>query len=158
MMSDYEEDLDDFPSFMKTIPGRIFGCSISRRINGSMDSCMWNHYENCTIFIWWVNFLVQVWGADWWLAGSYSAWKKENEAQHWITDLSEMQKCIKDFAIKNLWEQKMESSILAIRWDTISSKELRVFSSGDFINLSDQEEETLRWSCGSASSHCSWIT
>ena len=36
-----------------------------------------------------------------------------------------------------------------------SSKELRVFSSGYFTNLFEQEEETLRWSSGSASSHCS---
>ena len=31
----------------------------------------------------------------------------------------------------------------------------RVFSSGDFINAFEQGEKTLRWSSGSASSHCS---
>ena len=36
-----------------------------------------------------------------------------------------------------------------------SSKELRVCSSGDFISSPEQEEETSRWSIGSASSHCS---
>ena len=40
-----------------------------------MDSIQWNHWENFTF--WWVHFLVQVWGADWWLAGSHSAWSKK---------------------------------------------------------------------------------
>ena len=30
--------------------GRIYGWSISRRINRSMDTCNWNHYENSTTF------------------------------------------------------------------------------------------------------------
>ena len=34
-------------------------------------------------------------------------------------------------------------------------KELRVFSSGDFISSPGQEEETSRWSSGSASAHYS---
>ena len=34
-----------------------------------------------------------------------------------------------------------------------SSKELKVFSSGDFFNLFEQREKTMRWSSGSASSH-----
>ena len=37
----------------------------------------------------------------------------------------------------------------------ISSKELRVFFSGDFINLFEQEEDILSWSSESASFHCS---
>ena len=81
--------------------------------------------------------------------------KQENEDQHWRTDLSETQICTKDFLTENLQEQKMESSISGIHRDPISSKELRVFSSGDFINLSEQGEKTLGWSSGSASFHFS---
>ena len=51
MMSDYDEDLDDFPTFSAEKykqTNRINGWSISRRINRSMDRWTWNHYENST--------------------------------------------------------------------------------------------------------------
>ena len=51
MMSDCEEDLDDFPTFSTEKhkqTGRIYGWSTSRGINRSMDSCKWNYYENST--------------------------------------------------------------------------------------------------------------
>ena len=41
-------------------------------------------------------------------------WKPENVDQHWRTDFSVMQQCIKDFLNENLYEQKMESSISRI--------------------------------------------
>ena len=56
--------------------GRICGWSISRGVNKWMDSNKWNHFKNSTT-LWWVNFLVQVWGAYWRLAGSYSAWSRK---------------------------------------------------------------------------------
>ena len=83
--------------------------------------------------------------------------KKVDEDWHWRTDLTEMQKCMRDFSVENLWGQKMASSIFEIRWDTISSRELRVFSSGGFFtNLFEQGEQTLTWPIGSASFVCSW--
>ena len=48
LMSDTEEDLTDLQKFYENFSGRIFGWSISRRINRSMDSCKWNYYENST--------------------------------------------------------------------------------------------------------------
>ena len=56
--------------------GRTFGWCRSRGLNRAMDTCQWNHDEHSTT-LWWVNFLVQVWGADWWFAGSYSAWSRK---------------------------------------------------------------------------------
>ena len=49
MMSDHEEDLDDFEA--ENIDRlRILGWSMSRRINRSMDSRKWEHYEDSTTF------------------------------------------------------------------------------------------------------------
>ena len=48
--------------------------------------------------------------------------KKQNVDQHWRVDLSETQKCTKDYLTENLWEQPMESSISGIRSDSTSSK------------------------------------
>ena len=52
MMGGCEEDLDDFPTFSTENISRpaVYGWSISRRINRSMDSCKWNYYENSTTF------------------------------------------------------------------------------------------------------------
>ena len=43
------------------------------RIGRSTDSCKWNYDEKSTA-LQWVDLLVQVWRADWWLAGFYRAW------------------------------------------------------------------------------------
>ena len=73
------------------------------------------------------------------LAWILQCWKQEHEDQHWRTDLSEMQKCTKEFSIENLWERKMQSSISRIRWDSTSSKELRVFSS-EILTISSSKQ------------------
>ena len=54
----------------------IFGWIISRRMNKSMDSRKWNHWEDSTT-LWWLNVLIQVWRADWSLVGSESAWSRK---------------------------------------------------------------------------------
>ena len=51
-------------------------------------------------------------------------------------------------------ESLRAASISGIRWDTTSSKELRVCSSGDFLSSPEREGETSRWPSGSASYHC----
>ena len=61
-----------------------------------------------------------------------------------------------DFSIENLWGQKMASSFFGIRWDPISSRALRVFSSRDSINSFEQGVETLRLTSWSASFLYSW--
>ena len=73
LMTDFEEAFDDFPTENSNQNGRSYGWIISRAINRWMDSCKWNDLKNSTT-LWWVNFLVQVWGAYWRLAWSYSAW------------------------------------------------------------------------------------
>ena len=110
-MSDFEEDLDDFPMFpaeyvSKTSNLWLLHIAHKQKINEQL------HVESLR------KFLHSVVGQL--LSSSMRSWsmigrilqclKQENEDQHWRTDLSKMQKCTKDFSIENLWEQKMESS------------------------------------------------
>ena len=50
MMSDYEEDLDDFPADNTDKAAESFDWSISRRVDRLMDSTNWDHYKNSTTF------------------------------------------------------------------------------------------------------------
>ena len=76
--------------------------------------------------------------------------KKQNEDQHWRTDLSETEMHIRPHDRESLREtDEVKYFRNTLRHHFI--KELRMCSSGDSISSIDQEEEVEKWSSGSAS-------
>ena len=153
-MSDSEEDHTDFQQFSKNYTGWINCWSISRKINRSMGSCKWNHYENSTTF-WWVNLLVQVWWADWWLAGSDSAWSSKTRTS------IEKQTCRRCRNAQGTSQSRFSESR---RWSQVfhgyfetpfHQRSSDCFPLEIFINFFGQGEKTMRWSRGSVNSDCS---
>ena len=126
LMSDCEEDLDDFPTEnLKTNRPKLWldHFAQNQQINGQLqvESLLKFHHSlmgqlpgssmRSLLMIGWILHCL----------------KKIDDDQHWRTDLSERQKGTKDFSIENLWEQMMASSIFEIRWETTSSRELEMF-------------------------------
>ena len=137
-MSDYDVDFDDFAAFSPET--QVKGPNLWLVQIAQNPTDQWTPTSGITakIPLFFLkkrnNFLVQARGVGWWLAGSLQCLRQENDDQHWRTDLSETRRCTRSFSVENPWEQKMESSNSRIRWDHTSSKELRVFSSGVFID------------------------
>ena len=118
-----------------------------------MDSWQWDYYENSTT-----------------LDGSKSWFKYEELIDDWL-DLTVLEagKRVQTLKNRRVGDEQMYKGLLnreLLRAENgvkyfrdflrpTSSKELRVCSPGDLISLPEQEEETLRWSSGSAICHCS---
>ena len=114
---------------------------------------MWNHYGNSTTFEW-INFLVQIWGADWWSVGSCNAWSRKRgpALKNRLVEDAEMHQ-----GLLNRESLRAEDGVKYFKGTLRPHFIKRAQSSSrDFFDLSEQGGWTLRWSSGSASSHCSW--
>ena len=153
MMIDHEEDLDDFPVENRNKPAESLvgayraestnqwtaGSGITTKIPPLFDgSTSWFKYEE----------LID----DWLDLTVLEAEKRGPALKNRLVGDAEM--------YKGLLDQESLRATDGVKYfrDTLrhptSSRELRVCSSGDFISSPEQEEETSRWSSGSASLHC----
>ena len=146
MIGDYEEDLDDFPVENKDRPSLVgayraestdqwtAGSGITTKIPPLFDgSTSWLKYEEL-IF-------------DWLDPTVIGAEKRGPALKNRLVGDAEM--------YKGQLDRELLRAIDGVNVETpTSSKELRVCSSGDFIISPKEEEETSRWSSGSANYHC----
>ena len=155
-MSDFEEDLDDFPMFpaeniSKTSNLWWMHIAQTQKINEQLyvESLRKFHHSVVGQLL---SSSMRSWSMIDWIL---QCLKQENEDQDWRTDLLERRSWTRDFSIEKLWEQKMESSYFKDTWRSHFIRRAQS-SSRDVFDLSEQGGWTLRWSSGSASSHCSW--
>ena len=128
------------PNFLKSLIYQLIGWRVPGRNHRPLDSTQWDYCKNSTH-----SMTGQLRGSS---ARSLSMiglilhnLKVENVDQHWRADFQEMHQCTKEFLTENRNEEKMESSITRILWDTVSSKELWVC----FSSCNERKMEMVKW-------------